>query len=113
MVNSQLVALSGFQWISRRAFQRASGPLNGRDQEQGGDAGEGEIGDDRGGFVVVVRNKMPVSGALADGSAGALPGSGLGLVSPAERVALAGGTLAHGPDGGGDFALTAAFPWEG
>jgi hypothetical protein len=76
----------------------ASGPLN---------------GDDRGGFVVVVRNKMPVSGALADGSAGALPGSGLGLVSPAERVALAGGTLAHGPDGGGDFALTAAFPWEG
>jgi signal transduction histidine kinase len=42
-----------------------------------------------------------------------LPGSGLGLVSPAERVALAGGTLAHGPDGGGDFVLTAAFPWEG
>jgi hypothetical protein len=35
------------------------------------------------------------------------------LVSLAERVALAGGTLAHGPDGGGDFALTAAFPWQG
>jgi hypothetical protein len=38
---------------------------------------------------------------------------GLGLVSLAERVALTGGTLAHGPDGGGDFVLTAAFPWEG
>jgi hypothetical protein len=36
-----------------------------------------------------------------------------GLVSLAERVALAGGTLAHGPDDGGDFVLTAAFPWEG
>jgi signal transduction histidine kinase len=43
----------------------------------------------------------------------ARPGSGLGLVSLAERVALAGGTLAHGPDDSGDFVLTAAFPWEG
>ena len=34
-------------------------------------------------------------------------------MSLAERVALAGGTLAHGPDDGGDFVLTAAFPWEG
>jgi hypothetical protein len=40
-------------------------------------------------------------------------GSGLGLVSLAEQVALAGGTLAHGPDGGADFVLPAAFPWQG
>ncbi len=65
------------------------------------------------GLRVVVRNKLPVSAVLAGGSAGALPGSGLGLVSLAERVALAGGTLTHGPDGSGDFVLTAAFPWEG
>jgi signal transduction histidine kinase len=64
------------------------------------------------GLLVEVRNKLPVSGVLAGGSAGELPGSGLGLVSLAERVALAGGTLAHGPDGGGDFVLTATFPWE-
>jgi signal transduction histidine kinase len=65
------------------------------------------------GLLVEVRNKLPVTCVPAGGSAGELPGSGLGLVSLAERVALAGGTLAHGPDGGGDFVLTAAFPWEG
>ncbi len=65
------------------------------------------------GLLVEVRNRLPVDGVLAGEPAGKLPGSGLGLVSLAERVALAGGTLAHGPDGGGDFVLTAAFPWEG
>ena len=66
-----------------------------------------------GGLLVEVRNKAAGSGLLAGERVGELPGSGLGLVSLAERVALAGGTLAHGPDGGGDFVLTAAFPWEG
>lgn len=62
------------------------------------------------GLHVMVRNKMP----LRSGSTAAeLPGSGLGLVSLAERVALAGGTLAHGPDGSGDFVLTATLRWEG
>jgi hypothetical protein len=65
------------------------------------------------GLRVEVRNKLPVGGLPAGEPAGGLPGSGLGLVSLAERVALAGGTLAHGPDDGGDFVLTAAFPWEG
>lgn len=41
-----------------------------------------------------------------------LPGAGLGLVSLAERVALAGGTLTHGPDGRGGFVLTATLRWE-
>ena len=65
------------------------------------------------GLLVEVRNKLPVSGLLAGERVGELPGSGLGLVSLAERVSLAGGTLTHGADGGGDFVLTAAFPWEG
>jgi signal transduction histidine kinase len=65
------------------------------------------------GLLLEVRNRLPVSGVPAGQPASALPGSGLGLVSLAERVALAGGTLAHGPDGGGDFVLTAAFPWQG
>jgi signal transduction histidine kinase len=65
------------------------------------------------GLLVEVRNTLPVGGGLAAESEGELPGSGLGLVSLAERVALAGGTLAHGPDDSGDFVLTAAFPWEG
>jgi signal transduction histidine kinase len=61
------------------------------------------------GLRVVVRNKLP---ARAGPAAAKLPGSGLGLVSLAERVALAGGTLAHGPDVSGDFVLTATLRWE-
>jgi hypothetical protein len=64
------------------------------------------------GLLVEVRNKLPVGGVVAE-PAGELAGSGLGLVGLAERVALAGGTLAHGPDDSGDFVLTAAFPWQG
>ncbi|MEJ3656253.1 histidine kinase [Actinomycetes bacterium KLBMP 9759] len=39
------------------------------------------------------------------------PDSGFGLVGLAERVALTGGELAHGPVHGGGFALTARLPW--
>jgi signal transduction histidine kinase len=40
-----------------------------------------------------------------------LPGSGTGLIGLAERVALGGGTLQHGPEDGGDFVLRATLPW--
>ena len=40
-----------------------------------------------------------------------LPGAGTGLVGLAERVALAGGELDHGPDAAGDFVLRATLPW--
>jgi signal transduction histidine kinase len=65
---------------------------------------EGGPGD---GLNVTVRNKLPLNYAGP-----ALPGSGLGLVGLAERVALAGGTLSHGPESGGDFVLRAALRWE-
>ncbi|WP_232666429.1 sensor histidine kinase [Pseudonocardia sp. TRM90224] len=39
------------------------------------------------------------------------PESGFGLVGLAERVALTGGELLHGPAAGGGFALTARLPW--
>ena len=73
------------------------------------------------GLRVTVRNELRVSPAsvppaaertAVQPSALELPGAGLGLVSLAERVALAGGTLAHGPDGSGDFVLTATLRWE-
>ncbi len=38
-------------------------------------------------------------------------GAGAGLLGLQERVALAGGTLVHGPDGSGDFVVDAVLPW--
>jgi signal transduction histidine kinase len=38
-------------------------------------------------------------------------GSGAGLIGVGERVALAGGTLRHGPLPGGGFELDAQLPW--
>jgi signal transduction histidine kinase len=49
---------------------------------------------------------------VAAPAAFALPGAGTGLVGLAERVALAGGELEHGPDGAGDFVLRATLPWS-
>jgi signal transduction histidine kinase len=61
-------------------------------------------------LVAEVVSRRPVGvGAPA---APALPGAGTGLVGLAERVALAGGELAHGPDGDGDFVLRATLPWS-
>jgi signal transduction histidine kinase len=59
------------------------------------------------GLRVVVRNRLPVGQHRA-----ALPGAGFGLVGLAERVAVAGGTLSHGPDSDGNFVLTAALSWQ-
>jgi signal transduction histidine kinase len=49
--------------------------------------------------------------ALGSPSVEALPGTGTGLVGLAERVALAGGELEHGPDSAGNFVLRASLPW--
>ncbi|MCW3017289.1 MAG: hypothetical protein JWO02_4381 [Solirubrobacterales bacterium] len=40
-----------------------------------------------------------------------VPGGGVGLIGLAERVALAGGRLEHGPAPGGAFMLRATLPW--
>jgi signal transduction histidine kinase len=61
-------------------------------------------------LVVQVVSRRAVGVAAA--GALALPGAGTGLVGLAERVALAGGELEHGPDGAGDFVLRATLPWS-
>jgi signal transduction histidine kinase len=60
-----------------------------------------------GGLRVLVRNRLPVHPP----SGPSLPGAGAGLLGLQERVALAGGTLVHGPDGSGDFVVEADLPW--
>jgi signal transduction histidine kinase len=61
-------------------------------------------------LVAQVVSRRPVG--VAAPTAPALPGAGTGLVGLAERVALAGGELEHGPDGAGDFVLRATLPWS-
>ncbi|WP_245868564.1 sensor histidine kinase [Actinomadura meyerae] len=70
---------------------------------------EGGPGD---GLVVDVRNPLAAGGAdsPASGGAGALPGSGTGLVGLTERVRLAGGRLDH-EAAAGEFRLRAWLPW--
>jgi signal transduction histidine kinase len=58
-------------------------------------------------LVVEVVSRRPVGVAVA---AAPLPGAGSGLIGLTERVALAGGELAHGPDASGDFVLRATLP---
>jgi signal transduction histidine kinase len=59
-------------------------------------------------LLVEVVSRRPVGVAAHDALADT--GAGSGLIGLAERVGLAGGTLEHGPDGGGDFVLRARLP---
>jgi signal transduction histidine kinase len=61
------------------------------------------------GLHIVVRNRRPVAAPTAS----TLPGSGAGLLGLQERVALAGGSLVHGPDNSGDFVVEAELAWQG
>jgi signal transduction histidine kinase len=58
------------------------------------------------GLAVTVTNPLPDRTAAA-----AIPGAGAGLAGLAERVALDGGTLEHGPVDGA-FQLAACLPWR-
>jgi signal transduction histidine kinase len=64
--------------------------------------------DGRGGLVVEVLSRRPV-GVGASNALGS-SGGGAGLIGLAERLALVGGELVHGPDVNGDFVLRATLP---
>lgn len=63
-------------------------------------------GDPGGQLCIDVRNRLPLAGP-----ARSMPGSGRGLLGLQERVALAGGTLTHGPTDGGEFAVAVRLTW--
>jgi signal transduction histidine kinase len=108
--------------LGRDAYRIVREALANVTKHAGGAAAAVSLRGGRGeGLRVAVRNKLPAGPVFAPLSserfdvpapATELPGAGLGLVSLAERVALAGGTLTHGPDGNGDFVLAATLRWE-
>ncbi|GAB2625762.1 histidine kinase [Streptomyces capparidis] len=59
------------------------------------------------GLTVEVRNPLPEAGARG----AAIPGAGQGLIGLAERAALAGGRIEHGPTACGHFRVYAWLPW--
>jgi signal transduction histidine kinase len=70
-----------------------------------GQAGEG--------LQVMVRNRMLATPPRPAGQAVvAATGTGSGLAALAERVAVAGGSLQHGPGPDGDFVLAATLHWD-
>jgi signal transduction histidine kinase len=70
-----------------------------------------ELGGDQAGGVRVAVTNVPKVGTAADGPGHEQVGSGTGLIGVGERVALARGTLRHGPLPGGGFELVAELPW--
>jgi signal transduction histidine kinase len=94
--------------LGRTVFRIVQEGLTNARKHAAGAPVEVEIGGGREhGVTVAVRSDVP-----RPASATALPGAGTGLVGLAERVALAGGTLSHGPRPGGGFELRATLPWR-
>ena len=101
--------------LGRTAFRIVQEALtNARKHAPGGVVDVTLRGGREAGLGVEVVSRRPVGRRdAAVLSAVELPGAGTGLVGLAERVSLAGGELAHGPDDRGDFVLRATLPWPG
>jgi signal transduction histidine kinase len=96
--------------LGRTAYRVVQEGLTNARKHAPGAAVDVAIEVDNGRLVVGVVTRRPV-GVRVGAASGPLPGAGTGLVGLAERVALAGGELEHGPDAAGDFVLRARLPW--
>ncbi|MXM63989.1 sensor histidine kinase [Streptomyces sp. HUCO-GS316] len=92
--------------VGRTAYRIAQeGLTNARKPAPGTEVTVSVTGAPGDGLVVMVHNPAP------DGPVPPVPGSGQGLIGLTERATLAGGRLAHGPDGDGGFRVRAWLPW--
>jgi signal transduction histidine kinase len=96
--------------LGRTAYRVVQEGLTNARKHAPGAAVDVAIVADDGRLVVGVVSRRPV-GVREGSAAERLPGAGTGLVGLAERVALAGGELEHGPDAAGDFVLRASLPF--
>jgi signal transduction histidine kinase len=94
--------------VGRSAFRIVQeGLTNARKHARGAAVRVGLSGGPGQGLAVEVSNPLAVGGPAA----AEIPGAGAGLAGLAERVALAGGRLEHGPTADGAFRLAATLPW--
>jgi signal transduction histidine kinase len=96
--------------LGRAAYRIVQEGLTNAHKHAPGAAVEVTITAREGGVLSVEVLSRRAVGVVAAGPA--IPGAGTGLVGLAERVALAGGRLEHGPDEAGDFVLRATVPWS-
>jgi hypothetical protein len=93
--------------VGRTAFRVAQeGLTNARKHAPGAPVTVALAGGPGTGLTVGIRNRLA---ATAPGRE--VPGSGTGLIGLAERAALAGGRLEHGPTADGEYRLWAWLPW--
>ncbi|MDO0937793.1 histidine kinase [Streptomyces sp. DG2A-72] len=92
--------------VGRTAYRIAQeGLTNARKHAPGTEVTVSVAGGPGEGLTVGVRNPAP------DGEVPPVPGSGQGLIGLTERATLAGGRLAHGPEGDGGFGVRGWLPW--
>ena len=103
-VRSRIEAGGGESMVGRTAYRVVQEGLTNARKHAPARGGRG----DRGGRRRARRGgRQPALGASPPASE---PG-GSGLIGLSERVELAGGELAHGPNPRGDFVLRAVLPW--
>jgi len=94
--------------VGRTAYRIAQeGLTNARKHAPGAEVTVSMAGGPGAGLAVAVLNPPP------PGPVPPVPGSGQGLIGLTERATLAGGTLEHGRESDGGFAVRAWLPWGG
>jgi signal transduction histidine kinase len=97
-------------WLGRQVYRVVQeGLTNARKHAPGAPVDVRLDGTPGSALVVEIRNS-PGRAAAAAGTSGTA-GAGLGLVGVAERAALAGGSMTHGPTPDGGYRVVVTFPW--
>jgi signal transduction histidine kinase len=93
--------------IARTAYRTVQEGLTNARKHGGGEPVDVSLAAGAGRPLVV---ELISRGPAGPRSGAGLPGTGTGLIGLAERVELAGGEFASGPDGNGNFVLRATLP---
>lgn len=92
--------------VGRTAYRMVQeGLTNARKHARGTEVSVAVRGTAADALTVEIRNPIRLAGSAS------IPGAGTGIIGLAERTALVGGRLEHGPTPAGEFRLWAWLPW--